>query len=163
MRLDKEESELISEEDLDDDALEGDTWIEELECALLADCDPGTLKKICEGKRIPASLRPDYWKALLALTDTGKVKLTSEYDLENQLEIRHDCEMLVEDIASNLAGKSGLSEPDKLQLRSNFESTLTTYVKARPELSYVPDNGWTDILRVLYHLELSDRDRKSVV
>lgn len=156
MRMDKEESELLSDEDLDDEALEGDTWIEELECALLADCDPATLKKICEGKRVPASLRPDYWKALLALTDSGKVKLTNEYDLENQLEIRQDCERLVEDIALNLASDSGLSEPDKLQLLSNFESTLTTYVKARPELSYIPDNGWTDILRVLYHLDLSD-------
>lgn len=139
----------------DDDAFQGDTWIEELECALLADCDQATLKKMSEGKRIPANLRPDYWRALLALNDAGKVKLTGEYDLENQLEIRSDCELLVEDISTNLAPEP-LNDADKLRLRSDFESTLTTYVKARPELNYIPGNGWTDILRVLYHLNLSD-------
>lgn len=152
-----ESIESVSDEDICDEEFEGDTWIEELECALLADCDPATLKKISEGKRIPATLRPDYWRALLALNDAGKFKLTSEYDLENQLEIRSDCEKLVEDIETILA-KDGrqLSEADKLKLKSNYESTLTTYIKARPELSYVSDNGWMDILKVLYHLELSD-------
>lgn len=148
---------MISDDDLcdDEDQLQGDTWIEELECALLADCDPATLKKISEGRRIPATLRPDYWRALLALNDTEKVKLNGEYDLDNQLEIRQDCEILVEDIASNLAPES-LTDVDRLRLKSDFESTLTTYVKARPELHYISGNGWTDILRVLYHLELSD-------
>lgn len=136
------------------DALNNDTWIEELECALLADCDPATLKKISEGRRIPSSLRPDYWRTLLALNDAGKVKLNTEYDLPNQLEIRTDCERLVEDISANLA-KEPLSDADKLRLISDYESTLTTYVKARPELNYSPDNGWIDILRVLYNLELN--------
>lgn len=144
---------ILSDEDICDDQLDGDTWIEELECALLADCDSATLKKISEGKQIPATLRPDYWRALLALNDAGEVKLTSEYDLENQLEVKADCEKLVEDIATNF---NQLSEADRLKLKSNYESTLTTYVKARPELTYVSDNGWTDILKVLYHLELSD-------
>lgn len=146
---------LLSDEEISGDVLENDTWIEELECALLADCDPATLKKISEGKLIPASLRPDYWRTLLALNDAGKVKLTGEYDLPNQDEIRQDCERLVEDISNNLAPEP-LSEADMLRLRSDFESTLTTYVKARPELYYVPDNGWTDILKVLYNLQLSD-------
>lgn len=145
----------ISDEDICDDAFQGDTWIEELECALLADCDPLTLKKICEGKRIPETLRPDYWRALLALNDAGKIKLNSNFDLDYQDEIKQDCEKLVEDIETNLA-LEGLSDTDKSRLLSDFESTLTTYVKARPELSYVPGNGWTDILKVLYHLELKD-------
>lgn len=145
----------LSDEDLnDDEALQSDTWIEELECALLADCDPATLKKICEGKRIPASLRPDYWRTLLALNDAGKVKLASEYDLPNQDELRHDCEQLVEEISTFLAPEP-LPESEKLRLKSDFESTLTTYVKARPELHYVSGNGWTDILKVLYSLELN--------
>uniref|UniRef100_A0A6G1S703 TBC1 domain family member 23 n=1 Tax=Aceria tosichella TaxID=561515 RepID=A0A6G1S703_9ACAR len=147
----------LSEDDIcDDDALQGDTWIEELECALLADCDPATLKKICEGKRIPATLRPDYWRILLALNDAdGRVKLTNEYDLPNQHELRRDCELLVADISATLATEP-LSDADKLKLKSDFESTLTTYVKARPELNYVSGNGWTDILKVLYNLQLSD-------
>lgn len=146
---------LSAGDDLSDNSIQGDTWIEELECALLADSDPLTLRKICEGRQIPASLRPDYWRALLAIDDAGKVKLTGEFDLENQLKIRQDCEDLVEDISQNLA-ECPLSEAEKLQLKSDFESTLTTYVKARPELTYVPSNGWTDILRVLYHLGLKD-------
>lgn len=156
-RLDAESLEAsISDNDNDvDNSIQGDTWIEELECALLADFDPITLKKISEGKRIPATLRPDYWRALLSLEDTGKIKISGEYDLDNQLEMRRDCEALVEDIAANIA-KEPLTEADKLQLKSNFESTLTTYVKARPELSYIPGNGWTDILKVLYHLNLND-------
>lgn len=145
----------LSDEELGDSANNGDTWIEELECALLADCDPATLKKISEGRRIPSSLRCDYWKTLLALNDAGKVKLVSEYDLENQLEIRRDCEQLVEDISTNLASEP-ISQSDKLRIMSDFESTITTYVKARPELYYIPGNGWIDILRVLYHLELGD-------
>lgn len=145
----------LSDEDICDDAFQGDTWIEELECALLADCDPLTLKKICEGKRIPETLRPDYWRALLALNDAGKIKLNQIFDLDNQDEIKHDCEKLVEDIDTNLVSER-LSDKDKSRLLLDFESTLTTYVKARPELSYVSGNGWTDILRVLYHLELED-------
>lgn len=146
---------LLAGEDLSDNSIQGDTWIEELECALLADSDPSTLRKICEGRRIPSTLRPDYWRALLALNDSGKVKLTGEYDLENQLDIRQDCETLVENIAKNLVDDN-ISDAEKLQLKSDFESTLTTYVKARPELSYVRGNGWTDILRVLYDLGLND-------
>lgn len=139
----------------DEADLEGDTWIEELECALLADFDPATLKKISEGRRVPSRLRPDYWRTLLALIDTEKVKLTSEYDLDNQATIRQDCERLVLDISENLSAEP-LDEAERLRLMSDFESTLTTYVKARPELCYVSDNGWTDILKVLYHLNLSD-------
>jgi len=145
----------LSNEEVCDEDFQGDTWIEELECALLADCDPAALKKITEGRRIPPILRPDYWRALLALNDTGHFKLNLEFDLDNQLEIRQDCENLVIDIDTNLA-EEPLSESDKLRLISAFESTLTTYVKARPELSYIPGNGWTDILRVLYQLELND-------
>lgn len=137
----------------DDEALQSDTWIEELECALLADCDPATLKKISQGKRIPASLRPDYWRTLLFLNDTDKVKLSGEYDLVNQNEIRLDCEQLVNDITTL---DDTLSDVDKLRLKSDFESTITTYVKARPELQYVSGNGWIDILKVLYNLNLSD-------
>lgn len=145
----------LSGEEIDEEALQDDNWIEELECALLADCDTATLKKICEGKQIPNSLRPDYWRTLLALNDTERVKLASEYDLPNQEEIRQDCTKLVEDISTGLASEP-LSDSDKLRLASNFESTLTTYVKARPELAYVSDNGWVDILKVLYNLDLSD-------
>lgn len=148
---------MSDEEEICDDEDQGDTWIEELECALLADCDPVTLRKICEGKRIPETLRPDYWRALLALNDAnGKIKLNKEFDLEDQLELRRDCEKLVEDIEADLVEDKLLSEADKLRLTSDFESTLTTYIKARPELSYVPGNGWTDILKVLYHLELKE-------
>lgn len=145
----------LSDGDIGDEALQSDTWIEELECALLADCDPATLKKISEGKRIPSSLRPDYWRTLLALNDAGKVKLTTEYDLPNQDEIRQDCEKLVEQIAQDTSSEP-LTDADKLRLKSDFESTLTTYVKARPELYYVRGNGWTDILKVLHNLELND-------
>lgn len=146
----------LSDDDIHDGAaLQGDTWIEELECALLADCDSATLKKICEGKRIPDILRPDYWRTLLALNDAGKVKLSSEFDLNNQSDLRHDCEQLVEEISATLSPEP-LPDSEKLRLRSDFESTLTTYVKARPELEYVSGNGWTDILKVLFNLQLND-------
>lgn len=146
----------LSEEDIvDEDALQGDNWIEELECALLADCDPQTLKKICEGKRIPDSLRPDYWRTLLSLNDIGNIRLTNEFDLPNQLKIRQDCETVVEQIAHNQTNSNtALSDAVKLKLRSDFERTITTYVKARPEVEYVSGNGWTEILRVLQNLDL---------
>lgn len=149
---------IIGEGD-EDELPEGDTWIEELECALLADCDPTILKKISEGKRIPSSLRADFWRALLALNEAGPVRLCTEFDLENQLDVRRDCEKLVVELSqkgvSTSYGKQ-ITEVDALRLTSCFESTITTYVKARPELSYIPQNGWTDILKVLYQLDLND-------
>jgi len=148
------DEDLGSNHDDDDDEALQDNWVEELECALLAECDPATLRKICEGKKVPPHLRYDYWRTLLALDDTERVKLTSEYDLPNQDELRQDCELLVEDISTSTATQS-LSDDEKARLRKDFESTLTTYVKARPELEYVSGNGWTDILKVIYNLKLN--------
>lgn len=141
-----------------DDLPEGDNWIEALECALLADCDPNILKKLSEGKRIPDSLRSDFWRALLAINEAGPVKLCTEFDLPNQLDIRNDCEKLVTQLleAKEKDSQNQPHEIERLRLISSFESTITTYVKARPELEYVPENGWTDILKVLYHLNLND-------
>lgn len=176
---DDDDIDIIDDEDLalgdnddgdndDYDSSHGDSWIEELECALLADIDLATIKKLADGKRIPNKLRPDLWRTLLALNDANPVRLCTEFDLENQQVIRRDCESLLVELADSLSANAGGHSPDKditrkaptevdlLKWKSSFETTITTYVKARPEQHYVSGNGWLDILKILFHIDLND-------
>ncbi|KAG9508492.1 TBC1 domain family member 23 [Fragariocoptes setiger] len=132
--------------------IDSNNWIDELECALLADCDLNTLRKISEGKRIPRTLRTEFWKALLAVPSSGRLTLSKECDCEklvrelSQLELDH-CELQ----------KHLSSEAAKLSMRSDFESTITTYSKARPELRYTSNNGWCDILKIIATLSVNEQ------
>lgn len=88
----------------------------------------------------------------------------SIYDLPEQQRIRELCQGIVgrpspvdlfrPGISLSISGKLGNeSESDKLGIQSDLESVVTLYCKSR-EISYVPDNGWGDILQLLIALEL---------
>lgn len=120
----------------------------ELESALLDDCNVNDIYRICNGKSIPESLRPDVWQICLDVRyKNDQMALFNEiFDLPFQTELRQECSTFVE--------KLGNDEEDKLSVVSDLESILTFYCKNR-SLHYESKNGWIELLLPLLSLKLS--------
>ncbi|RWS27081.1 TBC1 domain family member 23-like protein [Leptotrombidium deliense] len=123
---------------------EHETWLKELETALLANCDLAVLKNICNQKHIPPKLRPELWQACLGVKGKSAT-LTDFYDLEEQNLIRNDCQNLVDNL--------GNDEIDKLSVLSDVESIVTTFAK-KYKITYCSNNGWLEILQPLLALKI---------
>lgn len=120
----------------------------DLESALLDECNVNDIYRICRGKAIPESLRPDVWQICLDVRyKSDQMALFNEiFDLPFQTELRHDCDACVE--------KLGNDEEDKVSVVSDLESILTFYCKNR-SLQYDSNNGWIALLLPLLSLKLS--------
>ncbi|WAR04936.1 TBC23-like protein [Mya arenaria] len=114
-------------------------WNEELETALLQECDFGSLRNICKGRPVPAKHRPNVWQGDSLSSFDGF------FDLPEQSTIREDCAQLVD--------KLGNEEEEKVSVVADLESMITYFSKSRVE-SYSSDNGWLNILQPLLALKL---------
>lgn len=119
----------------------------ELESALLDDCTVNDIYAICQGKGIPESLRPDVWQICLDTRHKNDQMATFNeiFDLPFQIELRNDCDVIVE--------KLGNDDEDKVSVVSDLESILTFYCKNR-NLQYEKNNGWIELLLPLLSLKL---------
>ncbi|KAI1278463.1 TBC1 domain family member 23 [Halotydeus destructor] len=131
---------------LDQSAENGDSWIADLEEALMTECDLPMLQKICSQKSIPPKLRPEFWQACLGVKDK-EVTLDDRFDLEEQEVIKASCQQLLE--------KIGRSQDD--ELLEQTESILTTFSKSTG-LRFTPSNGWVEVLSPLLELQLSSTE-----
>ncbi|XP_052805288.1 TBC1 domain family member 23-like isoform X2 [Mya arenaria] len=122
-------------------------WNEELETALLQECDFGSLRNICKGRPVPAKHRPNVWQICLQVQDKGDSLSSFDgfFDLPEQSTIREDCAQLVD--------KLGNEEEEKVSVVADLESMITYFSKSRVE-SYSSDNGWLNILQPLLALKL---------
>lgn len=104
--------------------------------------------RICNGKSIPESLRPDVWQICLDVRfKNDQMALFNEiFDLPFQAELRQECSTFVD--------KLGNDEEDKLSVVSDLESILTFYCKNR-SLHYESKNGWIELLLPLLSLKLT--------
>lgn len=120
----------------------------DLESALLEECDVNEIYRICAGRSIPETLRPDVWQICLDVRyKTDQMALFNEiFDLPFQCELRRDCSTFVD--------KLGNEEEDKLSVVSDLESILTFYCKNR-SFKYESNNGWIELLLPLLSLKLS--------
>nr|CAD7406697.1 unnamed protein product [Timema cristinae] len=134
-------------------ALEEDdnTWILDLETALLDDCSADILYSISKGKNIPECLRAEVWQVCLDVQDKGNqlVLFNEIFDLPEQNLLRDDCQKVV----ANL----GNEDEDKVSVVSDIESILTFYCKSSG-VQYEQGNGWIEILLPLISLKLPRSD-----
>ncbi|RWS06238.1 TBC1 domain family member 23-like protein [Dinothrombium tinctorium] len=127
---------------------EDESWLNELETALLANCDLSVLRTICNRKHIPSKLRPEFWQTCLGAK--GKSTTLSELsDLNEQCLIRNDCENFVDALSGN--------EYDKSSVIKDVESIISTFAK-RKEVTYYSNNGWLELLQPLLALKLPRND-----
>ncbi|XP_031632147.1 TBC1 domain family member 23 [Contarinia nasturtii] len=128
--------------------MDANTWLIELESALLDECNVNDIYSICNGKAIPETLRPDVWQICLDVRyKNDQMALFNEiFDLPFQTELRNDCSVFVD--------KLGNDEEDKLSVVSDLESILTFYCKNRC-LKYESQNGWIELLLPVLSLKLS--------
>ncbi|KAL5020397.1 hypothetical protein ScPMuIL_003289 [Solemya velum] len=121
-------------------------WLEELEKALLEDCDFGSLRNISKGRPVPENLRADVWKICLNVQGKGDgmANFDGLYDMPEQTELREDCRSVVD--------RLGNEEEDKVSVVSDLESIVTFFCKSKNE-KYVSDNGWLEIIQPLFTLK----------
>ncbi|CAK1600956.1 unnamed protein product [Parnassius mnemosyne] len=127
------------------------TWLIELESALLDGCPPQEINVITKGKRIPDSLRPDVWLVCLNCQEAGNQLLHFDeiFDLPNQNDLRDDVKKFVKRLDND--------DDDKLAVISDIESIVTFYCKSK-SISYASNNGWIEILYPLLSLKLPRSD-----
>lgn len=120
----------------------------ELEAALLDDCTVNDIYKICAGKVIPESVRPDVWQVCLDVRHKSDQlsQFNGIFDLPFQRQLRTDCNTVVE--------KLGNEDEDKVSVVSDLESILTFYCKKRQVRQYESQNGWNELLLPLLALKL---------
>ncbi|CAH8569632.1 unnamed protein product [Schistosoma turkestanicum] len=161
------------------DASEVDeSWKVNLEIALLEDADIFRIRDICAMRPVPDNLRPDVWRICLRLDTQSQTLATSndDFELENQSQLRKDCELASEELyhrltkehclkqSKNLSNLSIDSEnddsdiessslntflPPATKISSDLEFVLTHFAHAYC-LKYNSNNGWVSILKVLF-------------
>ncbi|XP_067009711.1 TBC1 domain family member 23 isoform X2 [Anabrus simplex] len=148
-------------------ALEEDdnTWVLDLETALLEECSAATLYGICKGRSVPDHLRAEVWQVCLGVLDKGNQLLLFDdiFDLPEQKLLREDCQQFVghgrqgkevqQDAAVCVAANLGNEDEDKVSVTSDLESVLTFYSKSMG-VQYEKNNGWLEILLPLLALKL---------
>ncbi|XP_072938897.1 TBC1 domain family member 23 [Epargyreus clarus] len=127
------------------------TWLIELESALLDGCTPQEINGITKGKKIPESLRADVWLVCLNCQDAGNQLLLFDeiFDLTNQNELRDD--------VKKFARRLDNEDDEKLSVISDIESIITFYCKSKC-IEYSSSNGWIQILYPLLSLKLPRSD-----
>ncbi|KAG5674994.1 hypothetical protein PVAND_004935 [Polypedilum vanderplanki] len=128
----------------------------QLETALLDDCTVNEIYAICKGKHtFPDFLRADLWLCCLVNNKTDVLsRLFDEiYDLENQKQLRQDCQNFIDTL--------GNEEVDKISVLSDLESILTFYCKHR-NLKYDSNNGWIETLMPILSLKLKRTDTYNI-
>ncbi|XP_041372559.1 TBC1 domain family member 23-like [Gigantopelta aegis] len=130
------------------EAEDDNSWITELETALVEECDFGSLRNICKGRPVPDHLRSEVWQICLNVHGKGDAlsSFNGLYDMDEQTQLREDCSALVD--------KLGNDEEDKVSIVSDLESIITFYCKSRNE-KYTSSSGWLDLLQPLLALKLS--------
>lgn len=128
-------------------SLDDNSWVQDLENALLEECSATDIYCICKGKALPETLRSEVWQICLDVRDKGSQldHFNEVFDLPNQAVLREDC--------TNFVSKLGNDEEDKLSVVSDLESILTFYCKSR-NLSYTRNNGWIELLLPILTLKL---------
>ncbi|XP_026751935.2 TBC1 domain family member 23 [Galleria mellonella] len=130
---------------------EDNTWLIELESALLDGCTAQEINVLTKGKKIPESLRPDVWLLCLGCQDAGNQMLSFDeiFDLTNQTLLRDDVKKFVKGLDND--------EDEKLSVISDIESIITFYCKSKG-IHYSSSNGWIEILLPLLSLKLPKSD-----
>ncbi|CAD5123808.1 DgyrCDS12119 [Dimorphilus gyrociliatus] len=116
--------------------------------------DIETVRKISKYRTIANELRPESWKACLAVT--GKANVLSGFDelynLPEQNEIRDKCESIVESLDDL---------ENRLSAVSDLEAIITFYCKSK-NLSFDPNNGWLEVLKPMLTMGYSRTDLYNV-
>ncbi|KAH9368987.1 hypothetical protein HPB48_016023 [Haemaphysalis longicornis] len=120
--------------------------MQELESALLSECDLDTLRQVSKMKPVPECFRAYVWKISLGVKGKEVGDWDEIYDLSEQSLIRKDCQALVE--------RFGNDEEEKLSVVCDLESVLTRFCKTTG-LHYEGGNGWMEALEPLVALHLS--------
>ncbi|KAM3964193.1 LOW QUALITY PROTEIN: TBC1 domain family member 23 [Aphomia sociella] len=130
---------------------EDNTWLIELESALLDGCTAQEINVLTKGKKIPESLRPDVWLLCLNCQDAGNQLLSFDeiFDLTNQNVLRDDVKKFVKGLDND--------EDEKISVISDIESIITFYCKSN-SINYISSNGWIEILLPLLSLKLPKSD-----
>ncbi|XP_021923260.1 TBC1 domain family member 23 isoform X2 [Zootermopsis nevadensis] len=123
------------------------TWVLDLETALLENCTAASIYSISKGKTVPDFLRSEVWQICLGVQEKGNqlILFNEIFDLPEQNILREDCQQFV----ANL----GNEDEDKVSVVSDLESILTFYCKSK-SLKYEKGNGWIEILLPLIALKL---------
>lgn len=120
--------------------------MQELESALLSECDLDTLRQVSKMKPVPECFRAYVWKISLGVKGKEVGDWDEIYDLSEQSLIRKDCQALVD--------RLGNDEEEKLSVVCDLESVLTRFCKTTG-LHYEAGNGWMEILEPLVALHLA--------
>ncbi|CAN8013957.1 unnamed protein product [Ixodes persulcatus] len=122
------------------------SWMQELETALLSECDLNTLRQVSKMKPVPECFRAYVWKISLGVKGKEVGDWDEIYDLAEQSLIRKDCQALVE--------RFGNDDEEKLSVLCDLESVLTRFCKTTG-FRYESTNGWMEVLEPLIALHLS--------
>ncbi|CAN7980296.1 unnamed protein product [Ixodes pacificus] len=120
--------------------------MQELETALLSECDLNTLRQVSKMKPVPECFRAYVWKISLGVKGKEVGDWDEIYDLAEQSLIRKDCQALVE--------RFGNDDEEKLSVLCDLESVLTRFCKTTG-FRYESTNGWMEVLEPLIALHLS--------
>uniref|UniRef100_A0A2R5LAK4 TBC1 domain family member 23 n=2 Tax=Ornithodoros turicata TaxID=34597 RepID=A0A2R5LAK4_9ACAR len=120
--------------------------MQELENALLSECDLSTLRQVSKMKPVPECFRPYVWKISLGVKGKEVNDWDEIYDLSEQSVIRKSCQALVD--------RFGNDEEEKLSVLCDLESVLTRFCKTTG-YRYEENNGWMEVLEPLVALHLS--------
>lgn len=116
----------------------------ELETALLSDCDINVIRNISSQNSIPNTLRYELWQVCLGTKNHSQV-LEDIFNLPEQSIIRQDCQKLVETLDN--------SSSERLSILSDLESIVTNFSRLK-NCPYDSNNGWTELLQTLIHLNV---------
>ncbi|XP_050035102.2 TBC1 domain family member 23 [Dermacentor andersoni] len=125
------------------------SWMQELESALLSECDLNTLRQVSKMKPVPECFRAYVWKISLGVKGKELGDWDEIYDLSEQSLIRKDCQTLVD--------RFGNDEEEKVSVLCDLESVLTRFCKTTG-LHYESSNGWMEVLEPLIALHLSKEE-----
>ncbi|XP_054716052.1 TBC1 domain family member 23-like [Uloborus diversus] len=119
------------------------SWVTDLKQALLSECSLESIKKVCQGRPLPDTLRAEIWKLLLAINIKSEESWDEIFDLPIQPLIREDCQKLVD--------RLGNEEEDKVSVLCDVESIITRYCR---QAAFEYDRNWVQLLEPLVALRL---------
>ncbi|GFY50129.1 TBC1 domain family member 23 [Trichonephila inaurata madagascariensis] len=119
------------------------SWVSDLKRVLLSECSLDTIRKVCQGKPLPDTLRAEIWQICLSINARNEEPWDEIFDLPEQPVIRKDCQSLVD--------RLGNEDEDKVSVLCDVESIITRYCH---QSGYDYDTNWVHLLEPLVALRL---------
>ncbi|GIY19293.1 TBC1 domain family member 23 [Caerostris darwini] len=119
------------------------SWVSDLKQVLLSECSLDSIRKVCQKKPLPDTLRAEIWQICLSINARNEEPWDEIFDLPEQPAIRKDCQ--------NLVDRLGNEEEDKVSVLCDVESIITRYCH---KSGYEYDTNWVYLLEPLLALRL---------